>query len=118
MWCALLSTTNKYFFMTETNIYHGRLGNQIIRNIALHFIAKKNNLAVRYSSHDLIQSLGIELFSGENDFNCSIELTDDNYFDILNGPQIECNINANVHYFQTKDISKMIHNWLHTEMKK
>ena len=48
--------------MTETSDYVGRLGNQIIRNLAVSLIAEKHNLYVKYSSYDLINSLGIELF--------------------------------------------------------
>ena len=48
-----------------TTIENGRLGNQIIRNLAVSQIASKNNLFVKYSSHEKIQQLGIILFVGD-----------------------------------------------------
>ena len=62
----------------------GRLGNQIIRNIAVHLIAEKNNLKVVYSNNDLIKSLGIDLFSGSDLHQTTICLNNHNYFTIYN----------------------------------
>ena len=39
----------------------GRLGNQIIRNLAVSLIAEKHNLKVNYYNEDLIIKLGIIL---------------------------------------------------------
>ena len=54
--------------MTST-ICIGRLGNQIIRNLAVSLIAEKHNLCVNYCNNQLISELGIYLFSGANNFN-------------------------------------------------
>ena len=45
--------------MTTTTSYNGRLGNQIIRNLAVSLIAEKHNLYVNYSNNVLIKQLGI-----------------------------------------------------------
>ena len=58
----------------------GRLGNQIIRNIAISLIAKKHNLYVDYCSNDDIKKLGIDLFCGIKIYPIYITLTDENYF--------------------------------------
>jgi hypothetical protein len=47
--------------MTSTTAKNGRLGNQIIRNLAVSLIAEKHNLKVEYCNKELIQKLGIEL---------------------------------------------------------
>ena len=54
----------------------GRLGNQIIRNIAMSLLAEKNDLHVTYSSHDLIIQLGINLFCGTIHHHTSMNITD------------------------------------------
>jgi hypothetical protein len=63
-----------------TTIPNGRLGNQIIRNLALSLLAEKHNLKVNYCNNDIIEQLGIELFSGNNIHNDNQLLNDDNYF--------------------------------------
>jgi len=50
----------------NTNYSHGgRLGNCFFTGMAMHFIAKKNNLAVAYKMHHKLKNLGIDLFVGE-----------------------------------------------------
>ncbi len=56
-----------------------RLGNQIFRNIAVSIIAKKMDLYVEYCSKDLIESLGIKLYSGSKIFSETKKITDENY---------------------------------------
>ena len=103
--------------MTKTeNI--GRLGNQIIRNLAVSLLAKKHNLKVDYYNNELINKLGIELFSGTNSYNSIQYLTDDNYFTILNLDELNYNLNPNVNYFQTKEISNFLYNYLHNDVIK
>jgi len=93
----------------------GRLGNQIIRNLAVSIIAEKYNLNVNYSKkHDFIQ-LGIELFSGSNVYANTQLLTDDNYFSVYNCGSLENNIDANHNFFQTKEIINLLYNYLHAE---
>ena len=81
---------------------NGRLGNRIIRNIAVSLIAEKHNLQVNYCSNELINNLGIHLYNGEHRFNDTIILNDDNYFTIYNDEILNANLNPNENYFQTK----------------
>ena len=95
-----------------TTEYNGRLCNQIIRNLCVSFIAKKHNLLVHYSNFDKIVSLGIELFVGKNDYNDTIQLIDENYFEILNKEFLFNNIDPNTRHFQIKEIMDMIYLYL------
>lgn len=94
----------------------GRLCNQIIRNLATSFIAQKHDLFVKYSSHEKIKNLGIDLFCGKNKYTKAIKLSDGNFFNLLNKKdKIKSNINPNNNYFQTKDISNYIYNHFRKE---
>lgn len=99
--------------MTTTS-QNGRLCNQIIRNIAVSLIAEKFNLKVNYCNKNLIESLGIMLFSGDNIYKKINKLNDNNYFNIYNSNKIDYNLNPNSNYFQTKEITNFIYNYLHT----
>jgi len=101
--------------MSWTTQNNGRLGNQIIRNLAVSKIAEKHNLECKYSSNSLIKELGLELFSGNNTFNNFIDLRDENYFEILNQHTLHSNLNRNNNYFQTKDITNFLYNHLHSD---
>ena len=94
---------------------NGRLGNQIIRNLSVSLIAQKFNLKVDYFNKDLISKLGINLFSGDNDYENTILLTDDNYFEVYNSENVINNLNSNNNYFQTKSISHFLYSYLHQE---
>lgn len=98
--------------MTNRN---GRLGNQIIRNLAVNLIAKKYNLKVDYYNLNLISQLGIELFSGDNDYSNTIDLTDNNYFEIHNSQFLNNNLNPNNNFFQTKEITNLLYSHLHED---
>ena len=99
--------------MNSTTENNGRLGNQIIRNLAVSLLAEKHNLKVDYYNKDLINKLGIELFSGINSHECIQCLTDDNYFTIYNMDELNYNLNPNNNYFQTKNITNFLYNYLH-----
>ena len=94
---------------TENN---GRLGNQIIRNLAVSLIAEKHNLKVNYYNKSLIETLGIDLFSGTNHYNITQLLSDSNYFSIYNSEKLNFNLNPNDNYFQTKEITNLLYNYL------
>ena len=98
--------------MTTTG-NNGRLGNQIIRNIAVSIIASKYNLKVTYFNKKLIDKLGIKLFSGNKIYNITHELNDSNYFSIYNCDNLNYNLNPNNAYFQRKEIIIGIYNYLH-----
>jgi hypothetical protein len=109
----------KINIMTTTTDTNGRLGNQIIRNLAVSFIAKKHNLNVKYSNYYLISSqLGIDLFIGTQIYSDIKELNDYNYFDIYNTDIITYNLNPNNCFFQTKEINNMIYDYLHSDIIK
>jgi len=101
--------------MTTTTSINGRLGNQIIRNLAVSLIAKKHNLFVNYSSYDLIKKLGIDLFIGEKKYNDIINLTDENFFIMLEKDIINSNLDPNNNYFQTKEITNYLYNYLQND---
>jgi len=99
---------------TTGDVQFGRLGNQIIRNLATSLIAEKHNLNVDYYNNDLIKKLGIELFSGNKIYGNIRPLTDDNYIMIYNSDKIYYDLNPNNNYFQTKEITNILYNYLHT----
>lgn len=104
--------------MTSTTAHNGRLGNQIIRNLAVSLLAKQHNLKVEYCNEYLINKLGIELFSGNNIFETTQHLTDENYFEMYNSTNLNFNLNPNNNYFQTKPIIEMIYNYLNSDKVK
>jgi hypothetical protein len=99
--------------MTSTVGNNGRLGNQILRNLAVSLIAEKFNLKVTYFNKDLIHRLGIHLFTGTHTYNRIQNLTDDNYFAIYNADHLNSELNPNQSYFQTKEITNFLYNYLH-----
>lgn len=100
--------------MTTTNT-RGHLGNRIIINLSVSLIAEKNDLFVNYCSYDEIKELGIELFIGKNIYYDSIELNDNNYFNIYKQENIIYNLNSDNNYFQTKEITTFLYNYLNSD---
>lgn len=80
----------------------GRLGNRIIRNLAVSLLAKKYNLQVDYCDKELISKLGIELYSGNNRYTQTVELTDTNYFSIYNSDNFNYNLYPNCFFRQKR----------------
>lgn len=101
--------------MTTTTLYNGRLGNQIIRNLAVSLIAEKHNLYVNYSNNVLIKQLGINLFIGDLKYNNTVELNDSNFLTYLNNNQLTSNVNPNNSYFQTREITNILYSYLHSD---
>ncbi len=102
-----------------TTIPTGRLGNQIIRNLAVSLIAKKHNLKVKYCNKELIQSLGLELYSGNHEYEKTHPLTDDNFFSVYYLNDINYNLKSGDNFFQTKEITNFLYEYLHSnEVKK
>ena len=96
---------------------HGRLGNQIFRNLAVSIIAKAHNLKVTYCNNDKIERLGIKLFNGDLAHPHTIELTDQNYFEVLKSDHVPFNLYSFNHFFQTPEISRFLHDYIHENMK-
>lgn len=96
---------------------YGRFGNHFIRDLAMMFIAKKNNLHINYCSHDLIESLGIDLFCGTAIHEDTQVITDSTYFNFYNSERLMCNLNPNTNYsyLQVKEIIDLIYEHLHRD---
>ena len=97
----------------NNNYYHGgRFGNLFFTAMAMHFIAKKNNLTVKYKDHDKFIRLGIDFFVGINTYENTIELLDNNFFNIiLSDDPLYKNINISIEnnvWCQTKEFSEML----------
>lgn len=94
--------------MSKT-IPYGRLGNQVIRNLAASFICSKNDLYIEYSSYDIIKKLGIILHIGKKRHKNTVRITDNNYLDFYNKNELlEANIDMNHNFFQTEEITNII----------
>jgi hypothetical protein len=92
-----------------SDILNGRFCNQLIRSIASSLLAEKHNLKVSYAIYDKLKLLGLDLFNGQNTWETTIQLTDSNYFDILNLEKLESNLDPNLSYFQTKEIIQKVY---------
>jgi hypothetical protein len=90
----------------------GRLGNQIIRNLAVSLIAEKFNLYVTYSSPSSMEELGIPLFCGSHKYEETKPLTEKNYFSVYDSEVVEYNLNPNQSFFQTTHIIKIMYQYL------
>ncbi len=101
--------------MTSTTAKNGRLGNQIIRNLAVSLIAEKNDLFVQYSSYDLINQLGIELYIGKRRYSTTLVLNSNNYFSVYEADSLQYNLNPNGDWFQTKEITNALYTYLRTD---
>ena len=105
--------------MSKTTIKNGRLCNQIIRNLSLSILAEKYDLYVEYSNYDNINNkLGIKLFVGNNKYDETIIISNDNYMNYFNN-NIKNNANFDFmkDYFQSEEITTMLHNYLTNNMK-
>lgn len=95
----------------------GRLCNQIIRGLALSFLAKKNDLKVlKYGGESEINKLGIYFYNGNKSYDSRklLVIVDNNYMKYYNSP-IHNNVNLNKAYFQTQEITDIIYNHLQSE---
>lgn len=90
----------------------GRLGNQMIRNLAVSLIAEKFNLKVDYVNKELMDRLGLPLFSGSTVHSHTLKLTDENYFIMYD--QCHSNLDPNDCFFQTKEITNFLYTYLQT----
>jgi len=74
-------------------------------------------LQVDYCNKRTIEKLGIHLFSGKRVHEETRPLTDQNYFDMYNSEpsSFVYNLDPNHDYFQTKEITNWIYEYLHTD---
>ena len=105
---------------TNTSYFHkGRLGNLFFINMALHFISKKNNLCVEYQFQKKFQKLGVKLFTGEKTYDETIKLTDNNFFEIITGKDINKNVSiVNDMWCQTPEFSHYLKSYFDEEEQK
>lgn len=106
---------------TTTTIYEHccRLCNHIIRNLSVSIVAEMNNLRATYIAHDKMESLGIHLFSGTENYDKTIYMTDGAYeYIIKNDVRNLCaNVDANDSYLQTRASIQHLYNYLRREEK-
>jgi hypothetical protein len=101
--------------MSFTTSENGRLGNQFIRNLAVSMIANKHDLSVDYCNATFFDNLGLDLYNGNLSFDSVTQLTDANYFDILNAESWCTNLDSYNGFFQTKEITNFLYKHLHSE---
>ena len=96
----------------------GRLGNQIIRNLALSILAEKYNLYAEYSSYDDINNkLGIELFVGNKKYDKTVVVNNNNYMDYYNNNiKNDANFDFMKDFFQSEEITTILYNHLNNKM--
>ena len=96
----------------RTTASNGRLGNQIIRNVAVSLIAERHGLAASYSSRDaIVDRLGIPLYeSGTLRFFNQRELDDENFGRMLAAPpgSVRFRLDADRAYFQTPEVCERV----------
>ena len=92
-------------------IKKGRLGNAVFRSIAASILSKKFNLKTSYFEKNLVERLGITLFSGDKVYKKSKKLKDCKYMRFLEKKNLTKNIIFK-DYYQIKEISKLIHEYI------
>ena len=100
--------------MSVTTIKKGRFCNQIIRNLALSFLAEKYNLHATYSNYNKINNiLGIKLYIGIYKHSKTKKVRDHNYMKYYNSKiDFKYNYDLMHSYFQTEKITNMIQKYL------
>ncbi len=103
-----------YMSKTFDSADKGRLCNQIIRNLSLSLLAKKYDLYVEYSNFDNINNkLGIKLFIGNQKYDETIAINDDNYMHYLkNDVKNNKNFDLMNGFFQDEEITTILFNHL------
>jgi len=74
--------------------WQGRLGNVLLQSVGIRLLATKFNLKVReYNNEFNFDRIGFNKFSGENSFESTINIYDNDVMELLNKSNIEENIN-------------------------
>lgn len=95
----------------------GRLCNQIIRNIAASIICKRHNKKIRYCMYTETEKLGINLYTSEHEYDSTIVLKNETYFQVLNN-DVRSNIDFTSDFFQEEKITDLIYTYLTTYEQK
>ena len=73
-------------------------------------------MSLKYSYHNIINSIGIILFNGTNIYNNSIPLNNNNYLSFYNSSDIILNnFNPCRDFFQTEEITNLIFNYIRSD---
>jgi hypothetical protein len=105
----------KSLFPSNTNTTlrtKGRFCNHFIRNMAAHFISKKNNLNFTYSYKKEIEDLGIILFNGKKTYKNIVNITDKNLIEHIKHEKKDYNINC-FDYYQIPEFSLLLRDCIH-----
>jgi hypothetical protein len=93
----------------------GRLCNKVIMNLCFSILAEMNNLYITYDYENECRQLGINLFCGKCIYNVDLLVSDNNYLEIVNKSREQIfttNIKNFNSYFQTKEISNFLFDYL------
>ena len=96
----------------------GRLCNQVIRNVAASIMSKKFDLYTLYYRQETINKLGIILHIGNNRYNSTVIIKNDNFIDYLKNDVSNHNINVQHDYFQTEEITNLVCAYLRSDEQK
>jgi len=67
----------------NSRVHHARFGNLFFINLAIHFICLKSKLKFDYKYYDQFKNLGLDLFIGNETFTEDINITDENFFELV-----------------------------------
>lgn len=81
--------------LNNTKTHNGRFGNLFFINMACHFISLKFNLLFDYKYKEKFERIGIYFYKGTSKFNNFIELTDNNFMEIIYFGKINGNLLIN-----------------------
>jgi hypothetical protein len=90
---------------------HGRLCNQVVRNVASSVIAEKFDLCITYHNFNMMKDLNIPLFYGKNTYGTTAGVNNNNYVEILNRNSLNDNLRFH-DYLSTNAISTYVHNYI------
>lgn len=83
--------------------WQGRLGNVLLQSVGIRLLAIKFNLKVsEYNNQYKFENIGFKKYSGENSFDSTLDIYDNNLLELLNKSHIDTNINFDG-LFQLKD---------------
>jgi len=94
--------------MMDTTNCSGRLGNRFFQNMVVDMIARMYNLPANYGYSEIFKKLGFNFFTGSNQFELTILLTDENINYVLDGQTSGVNIILSDVYFQNPETAKRI----------
>ena len=73
-----------YSRINTSTVHNARLGNLFLINMAIHFIALKNNIKIKYKYYDEFKELGVNFFIGKKTYKEDFVLTDNSFLNIIN----------------------------------